>query len=258
MSLYEWNVLDAERSPFVGLSNYKELFGDRNFIYALKNTFIFVAVRVISGVTLGLLIALLLERIPRYRNLFLALIFIPYACSVTSMTVLFSLIFQPRFGLINSLLGNMGLPPQGFYNDPNQVIYVFALVDVWQAMGYTVILYLAGLLAIPKEFIEAARIDGASERQILRRIKLPLLKNITTFVLITTLIFAFQVFTRMAVMTGIYQARPSQFVMAFFLYIYAISHMRMGYACAASLILFLAIFGFTLLQFKFLRKKWEY
>lgn len=251
-------MIDPEGSSFVWLSNYKELFGDRNFIYSLKNTLVFVAVRVIIGIPLGLLVALLLERISRFRNLSLALIFAPYACSITAMTILFRLLFQPRFGLINSFLGYVGLPPQRFYQDPSQAIYVFASVDIWQAMGYTVILYLAGLLEIPKEFTEAAQIDGASGWQIFRRIKLPLLSNVTLFVFVTTFIFAFQVFERMAVMTGMGQARPSQFVMAFFVYRYAIHHMRMGYACAASIIMFFIIFGFTLLELKFLRRKWEY
>jgi len=258
ISLYEWNVIDPTGSPFVGFSNYAELWEDRNFIYSLRNTLIFVGVRVIIGIPLGLLVALLLERVSRFRNLFLAFIFAPYACSITSITILFRLLFQPRFGLFNFLLESIGLPPQRFYADPNQAIYVFAGVDIWQAMGYTVILYLAGLLEIPNEYIEAARIDGASGLQIFSKIKLPLLSNVTLFVFVTTFIYAFQVFERMAVMTGINQARPSQFVMAFFIYRYAIHHMRMGYACAASVIMFLLILSFTLLQLKILRRRWEY
>ena len=89
-------------------------------------------------------------------------IFAPYAVSITAISVLFRWLFQPRFGLVNTVLKIVGLPAQKFISDPTQAIYVYAAVDIWQSIGYSVILFLAGLLEIPKDFTEAAILDGAN------------------------------------------------------------------------------------------------
>lgn len=260
MSMYEWNIIDPAGSPLVGLSNYRELFKDMVFLTSLKNTFLFVAVRVLLGIPIGLFVAVLLERIEILRNFFLGLIFAPYVASITSMSILFRWLLQPRFGLVNKILTSAGLPPQSFLSSPGQTILAASLVDIWQSLGYSAVLFLAGLLEIPRDLSEAARIDGANEWQVFFKIKLPLLANVNLFVFVTTLIGAFQVFERVAMLAApsMNDVRPSNYVMAFFIYRYAVHHMRLGYACAAAIVMFAIIFAFTLLQLKTLRRRWEY
>jgi ABC-type sugar transport system permease subunit len=258
--MYEWNIIDPAGSPLVGLSNYRELFKDMVFLTSLKNTFLFVAVRVLLGIPIGLFVAVLLERIEILRNFFLGLIFAPYVASITSMSILFRWLLQPRFGLVNKILTSAGLPPQSFLSSPGQTILAASLVDIWQSLGYSAVLFLAGLLEIPRDLSEAARIDGANEWQVFFKIKLPLLANVNLFVFVTTLIGAFQVFERVAMLAApsMNDVRPSNYVMAFFIYRYAVHHMRLGYACAAAIVMFAIIFAFTLLQLKTLRRRWEY
>ncbi|WP_369017585.1 sugar ABC transporter permease [Thermatribacter velox] len=260
ISMYEWNVIDPAGSPFVCLANYKELFRDKTFLVSIKNTFIFVAIRIFLGIPIGLFVAVLLERINKLRNLFLGLIFAPYVASITSMSILFRWLLQPKFGMVNQVLELLGLPTQRFLSHPGQTIVAASLVDIWQSLGYSAVLFLAGLLEIPKDFEEAARIDGANEWRVFFRIKLPLLANVTLFVFVTTLIGAFQVFERVAMLAApsMNDVRPSNYVMSFFIYRYAIHHMRLGYACAAAVIMFAVIFVFTLIQLKVLRRRWEY
>ena len=256
IGFYEWNILDPSGSPFVGLNNYKELFRDDVFITSLINTLKFVFFRIIIGVSLGLAVALLILNL-RVKNLYLGIIFSPYTCSVSAISILFIWLFQPTFGLINFLLKGIGLPPQGFLSDPNQAIYVMTAIDIWQSLGYTVVLYVAGLTEIPTEFLEAAQLDGANSWQIFRRITLPLLSNVTLFILVTTMIGAFQIFDRVAVMTS---GGPgtSSYVLSYFIYRYAIFHMRLSYACTAAIIMFLIIFLISIFQIRIFRRSWEY
>jgi len=256
IGFYEWNILDPSGSPFVGLSNYRELFRDDVFITSLINTLKFVFFRIIIGIPLGLAVALLILNL-KLRNLYLGVIFSPYTCSVSAISILFIWLFQPTFGLINFLLKWIGLPPQGFLSASNQAIYVITAVDIWQSLGYTVVLYIAGLMEIPTEFLEAAQLDGANSWLIFRRITLPLLSNVTLFILVTTMIGAFQIFDRVAVMTS---GGPgtSSYVLSYFIYRYAIFHMRLSYACAAAIIMFLIILIISIFQIRIFRRSWEY
>jgi len=161
---------------------------------------------------------------------------------------------------VNKILTSVGLPPQSLLSSPGQTILAASLVDIWQSLGYSAVLFLAGLLEIPRDLSEAARIDGANEWQVFFKVKLPLLANVSLFVLVTTLIGAFQVFERVAMLAApsVNDVRPSNYVMSFFIYRYAVHHMRLGYACAAAIVMFAIIFVFTLLQLKTLRRRWEY
>ncbi len=256
-SFYEWNTIDPANSPFVGWRNYKELIGDPAFRTSFRNTFIYVILRTGIGIPLALAIAVLLSQIVKGRNAFIFIIFIPAVCAVAAMSVLFKWLYQPTFGLFNAILKALRLPPQGFLSDSKQVIYWIVATDIWQGLGYGVILFMAGIMEIPDVFKEAAKIDGASSWQVFWRITLPLLSNVTLFVVVTTLIGAFQVFDRIAVMT---EGGPgkSSYVVAYFIYRYGIFHMRVSYATAAAIIMFLVILVFTVFQIKILRPKWEY
>ncbi|MGQ9629549.1 MAG: carbohydrate ABC transporter permease [bacterium] len=256
-SFYEWNTIDPEQSPMVGWRNYGELFGDSTFIVSLKNTFIYVAMKTLLSIPISLAIAVLLMKIGRGRDGFVFVIFLPAVCAVAAMSVLFMWLYQPTFGLFNAILKALRLPPQGFLSNPRQAIFAIAATDIWQGLGYQVIIFLAGLMEIPDVFTEAAVIDGANSWQVFWRVTLPLLGNVMLFVVVTTLIGAFQVFDRVAVMTGGGPGKSS-YVIAYFIYRYGIFHMRVGYATAAAMVMFIIIMIITVIQIRILRPQWEY
>jgi len=191
------------------------------------------------------------------RNVYMGIIFLPAICAVAAMSVLFAWIFQPTFGLLNAILKMLHLPPQGFLSDPKQALICIVATDIWQGLGYGTIIFLAGLMEVPDMFIEAAKIDGATSWQTFWKVTLPLLNNVTLFLLVITLISSFQVFDRIAVMTSGGPGK-STYVMAYFIYRYGIFHMRVGYASAAAIIMFLIIISFTLLQLRIFKTRWEY
>ncbi|NPV52417.1 MAG: sugar ABC transporter permease [Firmicutes bacterium] len=257
-SFYEWNVIDPSFSPFIGLRNYIKLLNDYVFIKSFWNTIIYVFFKTAIGVPLSLAVAVLLMRLKRGRDLHLFFIFLPAVCAVAAMSVLFRWLYQPTFGLFNTILKMLGLPPQGFLSDPAQAIYAIVATDIWQGLGYGTVIFLAGLMDIPVDFEEAAKIDGATGWQSFFKVTLPLLGNVTLFVVVTTLIGAFQVFDRIAVMTNQGGPGTSSYVIAYFIYRYGIFHMRVGYATAAAVIMFFMIIGLTLLQMRALKPQWRY
>lgn len=256
-SFFEWNTLQVSESIFIGLRNYTELFGDRVFQTSFINTLLYVVFKTGISIPLAIMIALLLIKVEYGRKAFIFLIFLPNICAIAAISILFRWLYQPTFGLFNNIIKAVGLPPMGFLNDPNQALFSVIATDIWQGLGYQVIILLAGLLEIPDTFTEAATIDGARSDQTFFRIKLPLLGNVLLFVVVTTLITAFQVFDRIAVMT---EGEPgkSTYVMAYFIYRQGLYHYRAGYATAAALILFFMVMVVTIIQFKLLKPKWEY
>jgi multiple sugar transport system permease protein len=257
-SLYEWNTLKPSESKYIGASNYLELTQDQTFLIGMKNTLLYVLLKVGVSVPLGLLVALLLYRIQhnRARNAFLLVIFMPYVCSVAAMSVLFKWLYQPMFGGFTTLLRMVHIPDQGFLNSPQQAIYCIVATDIWQGLGYQVMILLAGLMEIPDTYVEAATIDGAKPRQVVFRIMVPLLVNVLAFVLVTTLIGAFQVFDRVLVMT---KGGPgnNSYVLSYFIYRYALYYYRAGYASAVAIIMFLMTIVISIAQIRILRPKWK-
>ena len=256
-SFFEWNTLNPSTSTFIGLRNYPELFGDGYFLTSLKNTLLYVLLKPGLSIPIALLVALLLLKLDKGRNGFVFIIFLPHVCAIVAMSVLFKWLYQPTFGLFNHILKALSLPPQGFLNDPKQAIFSIIAMDIWQGLGYQVIILLAGLMEIPDALTEAATIDGANARQVFFKVTLPLLGSVMLFVVVTTLIGAFQVFDRVAVMT---RGEPgkSTYVLAYFIYRYGLYHYRAGYATAAAMVMFVMVMVITLVQFKLLRPKWEY
>jgi multiple sugar transport system permease protein len=257
-SLYEWNTLKPSESYFVGFGNYTELFSDPTFRISMINTFQFVFLKTVISIPLGLGIALLLYKIHDNvsRHAFLLIIFMPHVCSIAAMSILFKWMYQPMFGWFNIILQALHLPQQGFLNSPKQAIYAIIATDIWHGIGYQVIILLAGLMEIPDTYIEAATIDGAKPWQILFRVRIPLLANVLAFVLVTTLIGAFQVFDRVLVMT---EGQPgnSSYVLSFFIFRYAIYYWRAGYASAAAIIMFVIVLVFSYFQLRIIRPKWR-
>jgi multiple sugar transport system permease protein len=159
-------------------------------------------------------------------------------------------------GGFTGILRLLHIPDQGFLNSPQQAIYCIVATDIWQGLGYQVMIFLAGLMEVPETYLEAATIDGARPRQIVFRIMIPLLGNVMAFVVVTTLIGAFQVFDRVLVMT---RGGPgnNSYVLSFFIYRYALYYYRAGYASAAAIVMFLVTIVISIAQLKIIRPKWR-
>ena len=161
-SLHLWVAENPSKSTFIGMRNYVALFtADPRFQKALVNTFLYIAVKVAIVVPIGMIIALLLEKLRHGTKLYVFAIFLPALCSATAIGILFNYLYQPSFGLFNAILKQVRLPSQPFLSSAAQAIYCVILTDSWQYMGFTTLIFYTGLMSLPEVFAEAARVDGA-------------------------------------------------------------------------------------------------
>jgi len=260
LSFFRINFASGRRS-FAGLENYMEFFRDTIALGAFKNTLIFVLMIVPVGMLISLLLALLLstftKRIFKLREVYKLIYFLPVITNAVALSFVWqNAIFQPKFGLVNALLGSLGLPRLGLLVDPNQALICIVIFVLWQYCGYYMIVYLAGLENIPPIYYEAARIDGASKFQCFRYITLPLLAPIALFVGIMWTIGSLQVFTPVYIMTG---GGPMNSTNVAVLYIYqsAFEYLKFGYGSTMAVLLFLLIFLITVLELKVFRPRRE-
>ncbi|MCP4726029.1 MAG: extracellular solute-binding protein [bacterium] len=255
LSFHHWNVVSSTK-PFIGLENYRDLLSDNMFWSALKNTFIF-SLHVPIGMAISLCIALLLNRRIKGGNVFRTLFFLPSISSFVAVALVWKLIYNSQFGLANYLLEFLGINGIRWLEDPSTALISVMLLSIWMGIGYQMVIFIAGLKNIPKEFYEAARTDGANAWAQFRHITFPLLMPTTFFILVTSLIGSFQVFSLIYIMT---EGGPLQStdVAVYHIYKNAWEYLQMGYASAMSWVLFFIIMIITWLQFRFLGKKVEY
>lgn len=249
LSFHEWNLIEPAR-PFVGLQNYRELAADAAFWNAVRNTAVYVLF-VPAGMALGLALALLVHRERPGVRWLRAAFFLPYVTSFVAISLVWKWMFEPDFGILNQVLGALGLPGSPWLTSPRTALPSLMLMSIWMYAGYMMVLFLAGLQAIPASLHEAARIDGANAWQRFRHITLPLLKPTTLFVLVTMVIFMFQVFTAVYVMTEGGPLHATD-VLVYHIYRNAWEYLRMGYASAMAWVLFAIVFIATLVQLRWL------
>lgn len=244
------------RSPlnvnFVGLDNYADVLGDGTFRKAARNTAIYVLITTPATISLGLLVALGLNQgIVRFRNMFRVGFFLPYVTSIVAISVVWRILLGTESGLINGLLGQIGIDGPGWLTDPTYALGSIMIMTTWKGIGLQMIIFLAGLQAIPKELYEAADVDGAGRWQKFRYVTLPVLKPTLLFSLVVASIGLMQVFDEPYVMT---QGGPLDSTQTVALY--AVSEFgfgNYGHTAAVSYLLFLAIGLLTLIQFRWLR-----
>ena len=255
LSVHQWDIVSAEK-PFVGLNNFRRILSDPLFWNAMKNTALFT-LQVPVGMALSLFVAVLLNQQIRGVTFLRTLFFLPSVSSFVAIALVWQWLYHPQFGLANYLLAKVGLGPYPWLTDPKTALLSIMIMTVWMGIGYQSVIFLAGLQGIPVHYYEAALIDGASAWQRFRYITFPLLLPTTFFVLVTSVIGSFQVFTSVYVMTGGGPARSTD-VVVYHIYQSAWEYLRMGEASAMSWILFLVILLATLLQFRWLGKRVEY
>lgn len=245
--------LVRRRLTFFGLQNFSDLLADEIFRQAVVNTFIYAASIVPIAAVLALLLAVLFnERFPG-KELLKAIYFAPMVTSTVAAAVVWWWLYNPQYGLFNVLLRLLHLPTSPWLLSTSMALPSIIIFSVWKTVGYNMVIYIAGLQAIPTEYYEAATIDGASAFQQFRRITLPLLAPVTAFVLIYNGIFAFQVFDQVFVLTGGGPANSTN-VVVLELYRQAFQRYRFGYAAAEAMVLFLFILGITVIQYRTSRR----
>lgn len=249
ISLTDWNLMRPAK--WVGGDNYARLWGDGQFWESMQVTLMYVVYNIPLQTALGLLIAVLADRLAKSVAL-RAVIIAPYLISNVVAGLVWLLMLDPLIGITNAFLGSMGVGPQAFLSSPDQALISVAGISIWRHVGFTALLFYAGLQSIPKDLYEAARLDGASEGAMFRMITLPLLRPVMVFVLVTSVVGSFQVFDVIAVTT---QGGPADSTRAVLWYIYenAFQFSRMGYASAMSMVLFIILIMVTLLQMRLLR-----
>ncbi|KPK65045.1 MAG: hypothetical protein AMS21_05785 [Gemmatimonas sp. SG8_38_2] len=247
LSFHNWNLLDPVK-PFVGLQNYFDLAEDRLFWNAAKNTALY-SLYVPATMVCALGVAVLLNRSIKGVAILRAIFFLPYVTSFVAISIVWQWMYDPDFGVFNWALGTIGLGPYPWLNSPTTALLALIVMAVWIHIGFQMIIFLAGLQSIPNEFYEAAMIDGAGPWRRFFRITLPLLRPTTFFVLVTSIIGSFQVFTFVYVMTEGGPLHATD-VIVYHIYQNAWRFLRMGYASAMSWVLFAVIFLVTLVQFR--------
>ncbi|MDO5090978.1 MAG: sugar ABC transporter permease [Cardiobacteriaceae bacterium] len=256
LSLTDWDFLSDPE--FVGLANYRELFADPEFWQVFKNTFKYLALGMPLSLFLAFVIAYFLDRI-RFGHTFLrALYFLPYITTASAMAWVWRWFYQPApTGVINNLLGELGFAQIPFLQSTAYALPSITVVAVWAGLGFQVIIFMAGLRAIPQTYYEAARIDGLNEWQVLRKITLPLLKPTTVFLVVLASIGFLRIFDQVYNMTTIDPGGPLGSTKPLVLMIYqtAFKSYQMGAAAAQTTVLFLVLLAISLLQLWIMRER---
>ena len=250
LSLHEYSVRVAGLSRWVGLDNYIDALTGREFWSAFGITFLFTAISVALELLLGLVFALIMHEAFRGRTLIRTVVLVPYATLTVVTAMLWRTIFEPQLGLVNSVLGGLGLPGGDvvWLGEQGYALAVMILADVWKTAPFMALLLLAGLQVIPKDLYEAARVDGASGWQRFRSITLPLLVPAITVALIFRTLDALRIFDLPAVLTN---GANGTTTLSLHAYQELTLNRLIGEGSALSVLTFLTVMGVSFLYIRF-------
>jgi multiple sugar transport system permease protein len=253
ISFTNWDLLQAP--DWIGLANYRRLATDRLFHEVLRNTVVYVAGTVPVQMAIALLVAMALNRRVPGQLFFRTAYFMPVVASTVAVALVWRWIFHADFGLLNSFLYFIGVDePPKWLSSTRWALPAIIIMSIWQQIGFSMVLFLAGLQSVPGQLYEAAKIDGANGWHRFRYITVPMLSSTTFFVLVISVINSFQVFEQAFIMT---QGGPANATntLVFNIYRYAFQFFQMGYAAAMAWVLFAIIFAVTLVQFR-MQRQW--
>lgn len=256
LSLTNWDLLRAPK--YIGLANYERLFADPQFWQVFKNTFAYLILGTPISLVTAFIIAFYLDRVRFMHGFIRGLYFLPYLTTAAAMAWVWRWFYQPApIGLINNVLSSVGIPQQGFIRSVDQALPSIMVTAIWAGLGFQIIIFMAGLRAIPGTFYEAARIDGLGEWAILRKITIPLLKPTTVFLVVFSSIGFLRIFDQVYNMTTNDPGGPLGSTKPLVLMIYqtAFSSYAMGYAAAQTVVLFTILLCVSLLQLWIMRDK---
>jgi len=247
ISFTEWSLLGSPQ--WLGLSNFSHLFRDPLFWTAWRNTIVYTGISVPVSMALGLGIAVLLNRRLPGMAVYRVLFFVPMTVGVVASGLLWSWMFTPQYGLLNYLLHFIGLGPYPWLTGASTAMPSIIAVGVWRALGFNIIIFLAGLQAVPEHLYDAATVDGAGGVRKFRHITVPMLSPTIFFSTLIGVIMSFQVFEQTYVMT---QGGPgnSTLTIIYFIFQQGFSYLRMGYASAASVTFLVILSVATMLMLR--------
>jgi multiple sugar transport system permease protein len=251
LSFMHWDLI--VRPAFAGLANYQNALRDKTFHLVLRNTAFYTLGTVPTGIALSLALALALNRPMRGVALLRSMYYLPVVSSTVAVALVWRWLYNPDFGILNWALSLLGIRPVGWLTNTAWAMPAVMIMSVWKGLGYNMVIYLAGLQAVPQHLHEAAAVDGASAWRRFWSITLPLLSPTTFFVLVVSVIGSFPVFSQVYIMTAGGPANTTSTIV-FYIYQNAFQYFKMGYASALAWVLFAIIFAFTLAQFRYQRE----
>lgn len=251
LSFYKWDRLSTPQ-VFIGLENYIRLLNDPDFWNSLRVTFYYTLGVTVISILLGLVLAVALNQSWLVlKSFWRTLYFLPFVTSTVAAAMVWMLLFHPSFGIVNTILRSLGGQKLNWLVDVRLALSTVMTLGIWRRVGFTIIVYLAALQTIPKDYYESAQVDGAGGWHTFSRITFPLLKPTTIMLCILGLIDSFLVFDQVLVMTRGGPANATM-VLGVFLYTNAFTYFKMGYGAAISVITLAIIASITLIQWRFI------
>lgn len=257
LSFVKWDPFRNE-GTWVGLKNYAKLVNDKNFLLAVKNTVRYTVIFLPVQISIGLGLALLVNAKFYGRTFCRTVFFAPYIVTLVATAAVWSWLYDPTSGLINAVLQRLHLPTSNWILSADTALYSVIIYSIWQSVGYSMIILLAGLQAIPKQFYEAARIDGANKFHSFVYVTLPLLFPTLLFVLVMMTIVSFGAFNQIFVMT---EGGPRYATLVIVLYMYktAFTYLNLSYASAIAVVFFVMVLTIIIMQIKLgIRRSFSY
>jgi multiple sugar transport system permease protein len=255
MSFQNWDVFRPAK--FVGLANYHSLFADDPlFVIALRNTVLYTVGTVVPTVLVSLAVAGVLNRKVKGIGIFRTIIFLPLAVSSVVMAVVWQFVFNTNNGLLNIMLGWVGIGPVPWLNDPKWAMLSLCTVSVWRSVPFATVILLAAMQGVPDNLYEAAKLDGAGELRQFVSITVPLIRGAVSFVVVISIIHAFQAFDLVYVLTGGNGGpETATYVLGIMLFQHAFGFLEFGYASALAWVMFGILLVLTVLQLRLGRRR---
>ena len=255
MSMTDWNILEGTEN-FIGLENFKKILEDPLFWKSMGNT-IYLMIGIPVGMILAMLLALALNRKMRGKTIYRVIVYLPAVTSTVAIALLWRWIFNAEYGILNMIIQQItGKPGPNWLGDPAMVKITLILLGVWRGLGNTMLLFLAGLQNVPKEYYEVVDVAGGNAWHKLRYVTLPMMSPTYFYVIITGVIGGLQAFGDQFIITGL-GPEHSAMTVVYYLYQKGFTEYNMGAACAVAWLLSLFIMAVTLIQFK-MSKRWVY
>lgn len=255
LSFYKYNLMNKDKSKFIGLDNYTQIFSREDFYSALFNTAVYTVGVVALTMLLSMAIAVWLNKKTKFNAVVQAGIFTPHIISIVSVALVWMWLMEPSHGILNFVLKSLGLPPSPWLQSSSTAMMSVIIVSVWQNLGYYTLIIVAALQSIPPSIYEAAALDNASRFKVFYKITLPMISPQLFFILVIMTIGSFKVFDTVKIMTG---GGPNTATTTLVYYIYEFRTNSIGYASATGVVLMAIIALLTFLYFRLLAKKVHY
>jgi multiple sugar transport system permease protein len=257
LTFRRWSIIEPEK-PFVGLQNYRDMVSDERFVESVLNTVYFTGASIPLQMGIGLVLALLLNLPFRFRGLFRTAFYLPVVTPFVVSAILWKWLYNGDYGLFNHYLLELHVidEPLLWLSSKNLAMPAVIMMTVWASVGFSMVVYLAGLQAIPEELYESARMDGAGPLRRLWYITIPMLRPTTVFLLVLGIIGSLQVFTQIYIMTSGGPVNKTT-TMVYYMYLWGFKYFDMGYASTLAFALFVMLLVFTAVQLRLMRQGYD-